>query len=124
IPSDQTISDWLLSQVNLINQFAKLAVCEVSVTASKPGLSGSSVVMGNQVYLHLEGLIDVKVEIERLTKEIARVQNLIEGSKKRLQNENFVSRAPKDVIEKEREKQQGLEVNLEKLQKNLAAFEK
>jgi len=123
IPIDENVSRWLSSQVNLINQFSKLSSSEISSSAQKPDMAGAAVVMGNQIYLHLEGLIDINVEIERLTKEIARVQNLIEASKKRLQNENFISKAPEQVIEKEREKQQGLVINMEKLQKNLAALE-
>jgi valyl-tRNA synthetase len=50
------------------------------------------------------------------------MRGLIENTKNRLENESFVSRAPADVIAKEREKYQGLLVNLEKLEKNLAVL--
>jgi valyl-tRNA synthetase len=120
IPVDETSEKWIASQVALVNQFAKLSETIVGVKAEKPGFAGSAVVMGTQVYLSLEGLIDKNVEIERITKEIDRVSNLIESTSKRLENESFVSRAPADVIEKEREKLSGLRGNLEKLEKNLS----
>jgi valyl-tRNA synthetase len=42
---------------------------------------------------------------------------------KRLENESFISRAPEDIVVKEKEKLQGLFNNLEKLQKNLEALQ-
>ena len=78
--------------------------------------------MGTQVYLSLEGLIDKKVEIDRLSKEIDHTRKLAESTKQRLENESFVAKAPQDVVIKEKEKLQGLFSNLEKLEKNLAAL--
>jgi valyl-tRNA synthetase len=124
IPTDSNSTEVLESQIKLINQFAKLTETIVDQDAKKPSFAGSSVVRGTTVYLSLEGLIDIKVEIERLTKEISRVSSLIKGTKARLENQNFVSRAPEDVINKEREKLQGLEENLEKLEKNLQMMQK
>jgi len=122
IPADKEFSEWLSSQIPLINLFSKLSSSTVDTEAKKPGFAGSAVVFGNQIYLLLEGLIDRKVEIERLTKEINRVRGLSENTKARLSNESFVSRAPADVISKEKEKLQGLLSNLEKLEKNLAVL--
>lgn len=124
IPSDSDSTEVLKSQLKLINQFARLTETIIDQNATKPSFSGSSVVRGTSVYLSLEGLIDIKVEIERLTKEISRVSNLISGARARLENQNFISRAPEDVIAKEREKLQGLEENLEKLEKNLQMMQK
>jgi valyl-tRNA synthetase len=75
-----------------------------------------------QAYLLLEGLIDKKVEIERLSKEVAKLSGLIEAAKKKLESEAFVSRAPKEVVAKEREKLDGLLLNREKLQKSIDAL--
>jgi len=122
IPSDIEYSKWLSAQSVLVNQFAKLSNSTIDVNAAKPAFAGSSVVMGNQVYLSLEGLIDKQVEIERLTKEIARVKGLVDGTRARLQNDSFIGRAPEDIVVKEREKLSGLMENLQKLEKNLSAF--
>lgn len=42
---------------------------------------------------------------------------------KKLSNENFVSRAPSDVIQKEREKQQNFSEALNKVRNNLKMLE-
>jgi valyl-tRNA synthetase len=119
IPSDKAASDWLASQTATINTFARLSETTVDVNAQKPGFAGSAVVRGNQIFLSLEGLIDKNVEIDRLTKEAARLKSMAANTKAKLESENFASRAPADVVEKEKEKYQGILVNLEKTEKAL-----
>jgi len=122
IPADKEAETWLSSQTPAINLFAKLSETTVGMDAQKPGFAGSSVVRGHQIFLSLEGLIDKQVEIDRLTKEIARLKSMADGTKARLESESFVARAPKEVVEKEREKYQGILVNLEKTEKALASL--
>jgi valyl-tRNA synthetase len=122
IPESGEDIAWLRSQIPLINQFAKLSETVIDTAATKPPFAGSSVVKGMHVYLLLEGLIDRRVEAERLSKEIARVKILIESAKKRLGSGSFATRAPEAVVAKEKEKLAGLLLNKEKLEKGLASF--
>jgi valyl-tRNA synthetase len=122
IPANNEVEAWLSSQTPAINLFAKLSETVVDTNAKKPGFAGSAVVMGSQIFLSLEGLIDKKVELERLTKEAARLKSMADGAKARLESESFVARAPKEVVEKEREKYQGILVNLEKTERALAGL--
>ncbi len=119
IPTSEEDAAWLTSQAPLINLFAKLDKTNVDCNAAKPGFAGQGVVMGIQVFLELEGLIDKQIEIERLSKEIAHLEKIATGTKKRLENDSFVKKAPEAVVAKEKEKYQGILVNLEKLQKSL-----
>lgn len=64
----------------------------------------STVEHGIQVILPLKGLVDVQAEITRLEKEAARVQNEITRAEKKLSNSGFVSKAPAEVVEKEKRK--------------------
>ncbi|MFL5522187.1 MAG: valine--tRNA ligase [Gemmatimonadales bacterium] len=59
---------------------------------------------GTGVFVPLGDAIDVARECERLGAEIARLQQLVASQEKKLSNEQFVSRAPADVVGKEREK--------------------
>ena len=52
----------------------------------------------------------------------ARVDSLIENTKKRLESESFASRAPAEVVAKEKEKFEGLIANKEKLARSLGAL--
>jgi valyl-tRNA synthetase len=67
-----------------------------------PAASASFAASGLDVFVDLADFIDVEAEIVRLTKELARLDGAIAGKQKQLANENFVSRAPAEVIQKER----------------------
>ena len=77
-----------------------------------------------KVYMPLEGLIDVDAERERLSKELGKAEEELKKVNGKLSNENFVSRAPEEVVEENRERQrQGKErvEELEKMIENLGA---
>lgn len=86
----------------------------------RPKASASAVMDGTEIFVPLEGIIDLDAERKRLEKEIVRLQGLIDGIEKKLANRNFIERAPKDVVEKEREKQKNIGINVEKLRASLA----
>jgi valyl-tRNA synthetase len=87
-----------------------------------PKQSASAVVSGQQIYVPLEGLIDLAVERARLQKEIDRITRLLEATRRKLENESFVSKAPADVVETERAKLRGFGDTVEKLQRSLEAL--
>jgi len=59
---------------------------------------------GGEVYLPLADLIDLDKEIQRLEKEKANLENELARVAGKLNNADFVSRAPEKVIQSEREK--------------------
>ena len=122
ITTDETTAEWLQSQSGLIRQFCRLEACRIGTAVEKPAFAGSAVVGGNQLYISFEGLIDKAVEIDRLAKEAERIQKMVENTEKRLSNSSFVDRAPADIVAKEREKLDGLRLNLEKVEQNLATL--
>ena len=60
---------------------------------------------GTEVFVALEGAIDLGQECRRLSAERERIDQLLKGLTTKLSNENFVARAPADVVAKEREKE-------------------
>ncbi len=55
------------------------------------------------VHVDLEQFIDVEAELSRLQKLLDQIVKQISGKQQKLSNENFVSRAPEEVVAKERE---------------------
>jgi len=86
-----------------------LPVTTLAATAAKPENAMAAVVSGIEVYLPLKGLIDVDKETARLTKELENLDKEIKRLVGKLSNAGFIAKAPADVVEKEREKQQGYE---------------
>ena len=69
-----------------------------------------------EVYLPLEGVIDMAAERERTAGEIARVEKSIAGLQGRLGNRSFTNKAPEAVVTKERERLSENEELLARLQ--------
>jgi valyl-tRNA synthetase len=105
-----------------IRKLCKSSAIESFSAEIRPKFAATSVVDGVELLVPLAGLIDVEAERTRLMKEITRLESALQGIEKKLSNENFVSRAPKEVIQKEKEKQASFALNLEKLKKNLKTF--
>ncbi|HJS06197.1 MAG TPA: class I tRNA ligase family protein, partial [Pirellulales bacterium] len=68
-----------------------------------PELSANFTAAGCEVYVDLAEHIDVAAEITRNEKEIEKMQAGIAAKEKKLANESFTSRAPADVVARERE---------------------
>jgi valyl-tRNA synthetase len=67
--------------------------------------------------MSIEGLIDADAEIKRLKKQLGTVENGISGITKKLSNENFISKAPADVVAGEEKRKGELLGKREKLRK-------
>lgn len=82
---------------------------ELHLDGTRPKGSASAVVQGIEVYVPLHGIIDISAERARLLKEDERLVKLVEGTKSKLSNANFIERAKPEVVEAEREKLAELE---------------
>ncbi len=77
---------------------------------------------GLEVYVSLEGLIDVKEEIERLSQEKAKMESEIARCEKMLSNPGFVNKAPKAKVEEEQKKLANYKEMLSKIEIKLAEY--
>jgi valyl-tRNA synthetase len=86
-----------------ITRLAKLS--ELSLGESRERVGGHAVLSdGTAVFVPLGDAIDLGRECGRLGTEVDRLRKLVESQEKKLGNEQFVSRAPADVVERERQK--------------------
>ncbi len=104
-----------LYQIEYIKKLSRVSEVIVDANLSKPKASASAVINNCEIYIPLEGLIDLEVEKSRLQKEISRLENSLIGIEKKLSNEKFILNAAKDVIEREQAKQLDWKNNLSKL---------
>ena len=74
----------------------------------RPELSATAILDEMEIYVPLEGLIDVEVERTRITRELKRIQEDVVRLETKLAQRDFLAKAPEDVIEKEQAKHQGL----------------
>jgi valyl-tRNA synthetase len=98
---------------------AGLSQVHVSGPGARPAQAAAYVGPGMEIYVPLAGLIDFAAERDRLTKEIARIDQDLAGILRKLDNPNFVAKAPPDVVEKDRARVEELKERRVKLQENL-----
>ncbi len=91
--------------------------------AAAPAGSVPFVVAGATLALPVAEFIDLAAERARLAKEIGALTSDIERTAKKLANPDFVSRAPEEVVEENRERQAEAEAARAKLQAALGRLE-
>lgn len=93
---------------------------EISDQMERPRGSRNLLIGAYEVYIPLEGLIDVDSERHRISGEIDRLLAFQKSVQGKLSNEGFVANAPEEVVQKERQKLADTSDSLEKLQAILA----
>jgi len=83
-----------------------LARVEELLFRGADGAVGATAVLrsGTEVFIPLADVIDLDRERQRLREELERVRKMYRATEGKLGNESFVSRAPAEVVEREREK--------------------
>ena len=119
---DEAIKAICDQQMEMITNLARLNSLEIQKQLLRPKASATAIVGNITVYIALEGIIDVSKETTRLEKEIAKLSKEMMGVSKKLSNEDFLNKAPVQIISKVRaqheeflEKQQKLTATLERI---------
>jgi valyl-tRNA synthetase len=117
--ADKSKAEVIQKYRSYFQRLARVTNIEQLTDGQKPKQAASAVVEGGEVFIPLEGIIDLGAERERIEKEIAHNQKMFDSIQGKLSNDSFVSKAPQAVVEKEREKLENFRTSLEKLKKNL-----
>jgi valyl-tRNA synthetase len=94
--------EWLVRHNDMILRMARL---EAAVAGDAFPKGAAQIVAGEgTAALSLEGFIDFDKERARLTKDLKKADEEVARVDQKLNNENFVSRAPEDVVQELRDK--------------------
>lgn len=118
-PATDKQAEALKSERWIYHKFLSISDIKFDASISKPKASASALVKGTEVFIPLEGLIDLGKERERIKKEINKTEGFLKSVKRKLSNQKFVANAPAAVVEKERQKLSDAESDIEKLKKSL-----
>ena len=116
---DDDQASFLENHRELLKSLARIGEMTLGESIEKPGQSATAVVGGMEMYILLEGLVDLNQEKSRMGKRIGEINRLITGINGKLSNENFINRAPEHVVAKERTNLDRLTEELEKVTANL-----
>ncbi len=100
-PVDAEAAGVLEAHREMLLVLARLEKLTIDAAAEAPRVAASQVACGNEIIIPLSGAVDFAAETARLEKELAKLDKehaMIAG---KLGNENYVSRAPAEVVERD-----------------------
>jgi valyl-tRNA synthetase len=106
-----------------IRGMAQVGDLEVADGAAKPPGSAAAGLSHLEIYMPLEGLVDLGAEKDRLEKEIAKLSSESSKIGRRLEDGKFIERAPADVIDREKVRFAEMEDRRKRLEKILEDLE-
>ena len=102
IGASDKVRGWAKENETPIRQLARLSAFEVA--AEKPA-GAVTIASGEEtIALEVQEFITLSDEVARLDKEMAKLSKDIQGTEKKLSNQNFVSKAPPEIVEENRER--------------------
>jgi len=109
----------LMEYGSYIESQAKCSVRFIEKIEKNPTNSAFTVVDDIDIWVNLEGMIDVNAEMKRIEKEITKVEKDVAFLNKRLSNEDYLKNAPQDVVDDDKSRLKAYIEKLRKLQENL-----
>jgi valyl-tRNA synthetase len=104
---------------SFIKMLAGVAKLTTGPDVVKPPQPASHVTPEFEVYVSLKGLIDVAAELKRLEKQLAEKRKFAQALEAKLANTSFVSRAPAEVVQQQREQLGDLHKQIATMEANL-----
>ena len=125
IASENETSRLIISDFDRhISKLAKIESIEFVQSEAIDKNSATKIVSGiGTVSLNFEGSIDTKKEREKTEKEIVNMEKFISSLRSRLKNKDFVSKAPRNVIELQKKTLEEKEIELSEIKKLLGTLE-
>ena len=105
-----------------LHHLAGIAGIQVQDPAQPPPKVAKTLLGDLEIMIPLEGLIDMDAERSRMDKEIARLSRDLDRTQKKLGNDSFLSRAPAQVVEKEKQRLDEYQLAIQKLQSQRATL--
>ncbi len=118
-PGNGELGSHLAKNGEYVKTLARVKELRINVNETKPRAAATGVIKGAEVYVSLEGVLDLDEERARLSREIDKVTKDVDMFDKKLSNKNFVDKAPKAVVEKDTARQEELKAMREKLEQSL-----
>ena len=106
---------------NLLMSLARLTSITWLDGATAPA-AATGLVEQLELFIPMADLIDKAAELARLTKEITRLEQELVRIEQKLANENYVTKAPAEVVAKERERLESNQMTIGKLQEQVESI--
>ncbi|MBI5416006.1 MAG: valine--tRNA ligase [Candidatus Omnitrophica bacterium] len=108
----------------MIKNAARLETVTITEKAAVKARDAATVLVGEiKCVIPLSGIIDVDKEKKKILAQALEQERALEGLQKRLQNKEFVTKAPAEVVAKEKERSVALQAKVRELKQVIASLE-
>ena len=105
-----------------VKALARLEELQCVREFQKKGAMAANSFAAFDIFISLEGILDPEEEKKRLQKKIRETEQWIEQIRKKVENPSFAEKAPKEILEKEKEKLEDAKKLLISYKTQLASF--
>ena len=112
----------LKTNSSYVKKLARARNLDVSEKLDKPKHSAFAVIHDIEIFVPLEGVIDIDKEKKRLKEKLDKLNSELKNTEAKLKNKGFTSKAPKDVVEKTKARKELIKTEVKSLKKNLSAL--
>jgi|WetSurMetagenome_2_1015567.scaffolds.fasta_scaffold00190_7 valyl-tRNA synthetase len=116
---DPGVESVIRENMDVLKKMARCSSINAGSDIRRPKGSAVSVQGLMEIYIPMEGLLDVEAELARLKKEIAKIQGSLDQVQRKLRNNDFVDNAPAEIIEKEKAKFEDFRNKRRKIEENI-----
>ena len=109
----------LQNHAGIIRNLAGLKSLAIHTAFQKPPSALAAVIDEAELFVSLEGAVDFAEEKRRLEKEMKKILDDLEFISRKLANRDFLSRAPQEIVEKEKDKAKMLKEKEVRLRENI-----
>jgi len=106
-----------------LQRFCQTSSLDIGTALTVPEQAISAVVSKAQVFLPITGLVDIAVEVDRLRKEVEKLQLEVSRVENKLSNPQFVAKAKPEVVEAERAKADDYRAKLVAVEERIRTFQ-
>ena len=112
----------LLQQGQPLLKNLQTGLSELKISTKGPSLSSAhyEVIRGVEIYVPLAEIIDLAAEKKRLTEELQKTEKFLQALEQKLNNQNFLTKAPVAVVNKEKQKLETQKEKFKQLKQYLA----
>lgn len=106
---------WLEEEIDVLELLTGGKI-EIQDAYDAPKGTPATITEIGEVYMPLEGLVDLEAEKNRLEKEIAKVATEVKKSQAKLSNASFTEKAPAELVEREKNRLEDWQAKLSSLE--------
>jgi valyl-tRNA synthetase len=120
---DKGTADLIMAHQEYVKNLARVNQVTVKKQGERPRFAAVALVHTMEIFVPLEGVINIEEEKKRLKKDLEKVEKELSQIEKKLSNPDFLRKAPRAVVEKVEEEGTALREKKGKLAERLRKIE-